>query len=200
MVTKNNQNQGLNNQDKAFSINKKVLIIYTVAIVFLGITSGLLAGYSFGLQKGQGDVKKIFDISDTLLTANEAYKVAMVKAKAWQDDAGLASIRLIAPSVDNDGKSSSWEMAFYSVKSKSGYKVLIKDGNIASSQGIALAVTDTLKGAWLDSPIVLERVLNSSGDESPDIKDLNLSYFKNEHKWIWSVNYKKGNITVIAEK
>lgn len=184
-----------NKENKQF-LSKKNWLIF-VALLLIGLIFGGIFGYFLGVKVGENNIRKYFDITGNMLTANEAYKISSEKAKKWNSDAELALINLNAPSIQSNGKASDWEIVFFSKKSNNGYKILVKNGEVTDYQGIPFIAKATLRGAWLDSNSVMEKV--SGTEAASSIYGMSLNYLEKEHKWIWSINYEKGNITVNAE-
>lgn len=178
-------------------IKKKILNIFLIIVaVFISSIVCLNVGFFAGKSSAEEKLAKVNPLS----TAKEAYNVAFVSSRNWSKDAELQRITSKVSKVDKDGKASGWDIIFYSASKDMSYKVYVKDGELRTEEEIKNIEKVTLKGDFIDSKEVYEKVKTVIGKEDFKIKSIDLSFDSNAKKWLWTVSYDKGGITIDAEK
>jgi hypothetical protein len=134
---------------------------------------------------------------DNKIAGQEAYNLALEKAKAWRTDAVLAYLASGAM-VESD-RADSWRLIFISpgLKNK-GYEIKINDKRIIASQEIDYA------GQGEDFPVAtrvtqeqaVEKVRAMAGYEQAKILSVDAVYGSGTKTWYWGVKTDKGIVSI----
>jgi len=172
-------------------------IFALIIVLIISCTIGFYSGFRSGKNSVENRLTKITPDS----TAKEAYDLSFTKARVWSADAELQRITSKVSEVNKEGKATCWGLTFYSKNKDKSYEIYVKDGEIRSAEEDKPIIKDMLKGEWKNSAEVYKSVESVVGEKKDfKIESMDLSFDSNAKKWLWTISYNKGGMTVNAEK
>lgn len=153
-------------------------------------------------------LKKFFSGEDTviepdthLMTSRNAYDIALLKAREWQSDAGLARIISSAGVTGPNGRADNWDLIFVSQKIKGkAYHIIIENKVISFTEEIQfVGVGGELPENIISSKEAVARIHQVKGYENESIISVEMLYDPNG-KWFWGIKTTKGVVSVMANK
>lgn len=145
-----------------------------------------------GSAVGQGTVAVVLVPKDesekvivpkAVVTVKGSYDIAQKETESWSSDAQLALIKSMG-AVTLEGKSSQWQVIFYSKKLKKGYEIIIQGDQIVSRKEIdSNTVGAAVPKNWLDSGDAIMKLQAMSGYVDASISTINFFYNSDAGEW-----------------
>lgn len=139
-------------------------------------------------------------VTKAILTVKGSYELAKIESAKWSADAKLVFVKSLG-AVTLEGKSSEWQLAFYSaLKKGKGYEVIIQGDQIVSKKEI----NSTATGADLPKNLKDSSAAILSLQELPQFSDATISsinlYYNTDGKvWRYALSTSRGTTSMAAE-
>lgn len=139
-------------------------------------------------------------VSNAILSVKGSYNLAIAEAKKWADDAILVFVKSLG-AVTLEGKSSQWQLAFFSeAKQNKGYEIIIQGDQIVSRKEIdSVANGADLPSAWKDSSEIVVSLQELPQFSDATISSINLYYNTDGKIWRYVLSTSRGNTSMSAE-
>jgi hypothetical protein len=95
------------------------------------------------------------------LTANEAYKLAVLEAKKFSSDSYLVNISTVG--VEDNGRSRTWYILFYSPNKNTNYKVNVVEGQITGTSDTNKKKQNQVADNWIDTDRIAKVAIPQCG-------------------------------------
>lgn len=143
----------------------------------------------------KNDSEKVI-VPKAILTVKSSYDLAQSQAAKWAADAQLVFIKSLG-AITLDGKSSQWQLAFFSpVKKGKGYEIIIQADQIASEKEI----TSNAKSAnfpknWYDSDEAIKSIQTMPQFANATISFISFTYDPDSEGWLYVLANSDGQTT-----
>lgn len=141
------------------------------------------------------DTKKADDyvVQNAKKTLKESYDLVLLAAQEWSGDAQLVFIKSIG-TVTVDGKSSQWQIVFYSQEKKAGLVMAVWGEVIASkSETVSEIAGHDLPENWYDSRSALGSLSATPKFQTATVSGIMFYYNEDAGGWIYAVQTSLGS-------
>lgn len=131
-----------------------------------------------------------------ILTVKGSYDLAQPEAVKWASDAQLVFIKSLG-AITLDGKSSQWQLAFFSpAKKGKGYEIIIQADQITSKREIAsTAKSDNFPKNWYDSDGAIKSIQTMPQFTNATISFISFTYDPDSQGWLYVLANSDGQTT-----
>jgi hypothetical protein len=178
---------------------KWYLLILGILIIILVIVIAAVIFERFNQNK-ISEIAANQDIA--MMTSDQAYELALNKAREWQADAVLAEIKSKDGDTSVRGRSDNWDLIFVSKNApKVGFHIVISNKTITKTEEVPFVAA----GGEVPSNIISsEEAINIfhaiKGYETEPIISIEMIYGPDGKQWYWGVKTAKGTVAIKALK
>jgi hypothetical protein len=131
-------------------------------------------------------------VGQAKLTIKEGYSLAETYALKWSADAKLAFIKSLG-TVTPEGKSTEWQVMFYSSVKKKSYEVIVWEDKVVSEKELnSELVGQELPKNWFDSSDAIISLRSSPQFATGTVSSINFFYNSDSKDWIYGLQTSLG--------
>lgn len=142
-------------------MKNNIVLLIIVAILAIGGIFFLTKNKSSNQSSPITGNKPIVSFGEKLITAKQAYSIALPEAKKFSPDSYLVDIN--TSRVQKDGRSHSWFIRFSSATKNSGFKVNVINGKVDQTDDSYKKDDRVVPDGWLDSDQVAKIAIPKCG-------------------------------------
>lgn len=139
-------------------------------------------------------------VAKAKLTVKNGYELANPEALKWSEDANLVFIKSLG-AVTLEGKSSQWQLAFFSkTKGQKNYEIIIQEDSIVSKKEVDSTVAGAdLPETWKDSDAAIMSLQELPQFSDVTISSINLYYNADGKIWRYAFSTSRGTTSTSVE-